>query len=198
MPLHLPTPPPGGLELVRSTLTGLLPTPSPSARALTVGDEAAAGHDLTAAAPHLVYFVGLDDVAQGRIILAAQPTCWRYVLLGGDEARAAAQLIVGDDGQVAGFSHVERGPFVQSTVAAVALAEQIEATRGGDYELRLLSVPSLYLVALWMHGVQDDLLVPLAPAPGGVETEGVYTEEQLFSALLELIERRAGTNDPMP
>jgi hypothetical protein len=146
----------------------------------------------------LVYFVGLDDVSQGRLIAPARPTAWRYVLLDGDEVRAAAQLIVGDDGEVAGFSHVERGPFVQSTVAAIALAERIEAAQGGDYELRLLSVPSLYLVALWMHGMSGDLLVPLDPAPGSVETEGVYTEEQIFSALLELIERRAGTDDPMP
>lgn len=198
MPLHLPPPPPGGLELVRSALAGLLPTPSPAARALSSSAAEATSPGLAVAAPHLVYFVGLDDVTQGRLITAARPTSWRYVLLNGDDVRGAAQLIIGDDGEVAGFSHVERGPFVQSTVVAVALAEQIEAARGGDYELRLLSVPSLYLVALWMHGMNDDLLLPLAPAPGSVETEGVYTEEQIFSALLELIERRASTDDPMP
>lgn len=197
MPLRLPPPPPDGLEIIRAALEGLLSTPSPTARALSVGTEEDAGSGLATAAPHLVYFVGLDDMAQGRILSAARPTSWRYILLDGDRAHAAAELAINDDGEVEGFSHVDGGTFVESTVVGVAFAERLEASRGGDYELRLLSVPSLYLVALWLHGT-DDLLVPLAPAPGGLESERSYTEEQMFSALMELIERRTGLDDLMP
>jgi hypothetical protein len=193
MPLRLPPPPPNGLEIINEALVGLFSTPSHAARALSVE----AGPRLEAAAPHLVYFVGLDEVAQGRILSAARPTSWRYILLEGDMAHAAAELAVDESGKVEGFSHFDEGPFVESTIAGVAFAEQEETNRGGAYELRLLSVPSLYLVALWLHGAHD-LLVPLAPAPGGLEPEHAYTEEQIFSALLELIERRTSLDDLMP
>lgn len=193
MPLRLPPPPPDGLEIISAALVGLLSTPSPAARALSVD----AGSSLAVAAPHLVYFVGLDEVAQGRIFSAARPTSWRYILLEGDMAHAAAELAIDDSGKVEGFSHVDEGPFVESTIISVAFAEQVEANQGGDYELRLISVPSLYLVALWLHGAHD-LLVPLAPAPGGLEPERAYTEEQTFSALLELIQRRTSLDDLMP
>ena len=51
--------------------------------------------------------------------------------------------------------------------------------------------------ALWLHGV-DDLLVPLAPTPGGLDPRHAYTEEEILSSLSDLIQRRASTADPMP
>lgn len=189
MPLRLPPPPPTGLEVITAALEGLLSTQGPAARALSIGREDDAGTGLAAVAPHLVYFAGLEDVAQGRMLSAARPTSWRYILVRGDNAYAAAEVTVAEDGQLGGFSHVDRGPFALNIVAAVELAEITETARGGDYEMRLLSVPSLYLVALWLHGTED-LLLPLEPAPGDLETERVYTEEQIFSELSELIERR--------
>jgi hypothetical protein len=195
MPLRLPPPPPEGPEIISTVLRGLLSTRSPAARALSgVVEE---GPGLTAAAPHLVYFVGLDDVARGEVLSAARPTSWRYILLEGDRVHAAAELSLDDYGGVEGFSHVDAGPFVESMVAGVSFAEWVEADRGGDYEMRLLSVPSLYLVALWLHGAHD-LLVPLAPAPGGLDPKRAYTEEEMFSALGELIARRTSLDDPMP
>ena len=191
MPLRLPPSPPLGLEVITAALEGLLSTQSPAARALSVGRDEDASTGLAAVAPHLVYFVGLEDVAQGRMLSAARPTSWRYILVKGDEACAAAEVTIAEDGHLGSFSHVDRGPFAQNIVAAVELAEITEAARGGDYELRLLSVPSLYLVALWLHGAED-LLLPLEPAPGDLETVHFYTQEQIFSELSELIERRMG------
>lgn len=197
MPLRLPTPPSNGLEIIREAIAGLLSTPTTPARTLSADTDEDASQSLAAAAPHLVYFVGLDDVAQGSILSAARPTSWRYILLKGESARAAAELTINDEGEVEGFSHVDEGPFVESTISGVEFAEQLEASGGNDYELRLLSIPSLYLIALWLHGSQD-MLVPLTPAPGGLEPERAYTEEQIFSALMELIERRANLEDPLP
>lgn len=197
MPLHVPPPPPEGLEVISATLSGLLSTPRLAARVLSEGVDDRTAPNLAVAVPHLVYFVGFNDVVEGRVLSAARPTGWRYLLLDGDTARAAVEITVNDDGSVEGFSHVDEGPFVESMVAGVTFAEEFEASRGGDYELRLLSVPSLYLIALWLHGA-DDLLVPLAPTPGGLDTQHAYTEEEILSSLSDLIQRRAGTADPMP
>jgi hypothetical protein len=174
-----------------------LSTPRLAARVLSEAVDARTAPNLAVAVPHRVYFVGFDDVVAGRVFSAAQPTGWRYLLLDGDTARAAVEIIVNDDGAVEGFSHVDEGPFVESMVAGMTFAEEFEASRRADYELRLLSVPSLYLVALWLHG-DDDVLVPLAPTPGGLDTQHAYTEEEILSSLSDLIERRKGIADPMP
>lgn len=197
MPLRLPPPPPRAIETLREGLESLLSTPSSSIRTRTeeLGESFEANIDVTS--PHLVYSVDLNEVAEGRILSAARPTSWRYMLLDGESAQSAAELAIDDNGEVTWFSHVDEGPFVQATVAGVEFAERLEAELGADYELRLLSVPSVYLVAVWLHGA-DDLLIPLAPSPGSLESDRAYTEEQIISGLLELIERRTANEDPMP
>ncbi|MEV1007101.1 hypothetical protein [Streptomyces sp. NPDC049881] len=76
------------------------------------------------------------------------------------------------------FSHFSAGPFIASTARAVALAESMAT----PFQPRLLSVPELYMVTLWLHAdpaadpasgspEPQDLLVPLAPAPPGIAAE---------------------------
>ena len=197
MPLRVPPPPPEGLEVISATLSGLLSTPRLAARVLSEAANARTAPNLAVAVPHQVYFVGFDDVVEGRVLSASQPTGWRYLLLDGNTARAAVEIIANDDGAVEGFSHVDEGPFVKSMVEGLTFAEEFEASRGGDYELRMVSIPSLYLIALWLHGA-DDVLVPLAPTPGGLDTQHAYTEEEILSSLSDLIERRKVIADPMP
>lgn len=47
------------------------------------------------------------------------------------------------------------------------------------YELRLLRIPALYVMALWLHSPTDDLLVPLEPSPIGKEGKPVPTADFL-------------------
>lgn len=73
------------------------------------------------------------------------------------------------------FSHFFEGPYLASTQRALRQAEALTM----DFEPRLLSVPELYMLTLWLRrdltadpasGALDpaDLLVPLAPAPPGI------------------------------
>lgn len=196
MSLRFPTPPPRGVEILRQGLESLLSTPTAELQARRPASSDESGPGLETISPHVVYFVGLNDLAEGRMLAAARPTSWRYMLLDGDNVHSAAELAI-DAGEVGWFSHVDGGPFVASTVRGVAFAERLEVQEKADYELRLLSIPSVYLVALWLHGT-DDYLIPLDPAPGGLQPERAYTEPQIISLLSELALRRAGSVDPMP
>ncbi len=73
------------------------------------------------------------------------------------------------------FSHFFEGPYLASTELAVRQAE----TSAAPWQARLLSIPELYMIALWLHGDTEadpaggvlaptDVLVPLAPAPPGI------------------------------
>ncbi|MCM2577460.1 hypothetical protein [Streptomyces meridianus] len=103
---------------------------------------------------------------------------WRFLVRDGQEAGApavaAAQTALTADGWA--FAHFVEGPYVRATERALAQAESIPDTA---YQPRLLSVPELYMMTLWLHEdvtadaeagrpASGDLLIPLAPAPPGI------------------------------
>ncbi|MFD7924144.1 hypothetical protein ACFV3R_33695 [Streptomyces sp. NPDC059740] len=121
--------------------------------------------------------------------LRTRLTGWRFMLRAQERTVAAAEAMLTADGWT--FSHFCEGPYVASTERALHQAALVR----GDYRPRLLSVPELYMLTLWLRrqepqapdgdpgagaaaGVWDeaagtlpapaDLLVPLAPAPPGI------------------------------
>ncbi len=139
--------------------------------------------------PHPVYFVPLDALADGKLLAAAKQTSWRYLLVQDNAAIAEAELSVGRRGakgaagrplEFAGLTH---GPFAAATVDALGAAERLPQVASSDYELRLLRIPAVYLVALWLHGATDDILIPMGDPPGGLKKNQPYTESAVIEAL---------------
>lgn len=98
---------------------------------------------------------------------------WRFLLARGSRAVSAAETMLTADGWA--FSHFCEGPYIASTEYALNQAESLAT----EYQPRLLSVPRLYMLTLWLHSDVTappeagrpgaaDLLVPLAPAPPGI------------------------------
>ncbi len=71
---------------------------------------------------------------------------WRFLIRCGDRAVAAAETMLTPDGWA--FSHFFEGPYIASTERALRQAENMK----GAYQPRLLSVPGLYMLTLWLHG----------------------------------------------
>lgn len=98
---------------------------------------------------------------------------WRFLVRGGGRAVATAEARLTADGWT--FARFCGGPYVAATEQALAQAEALTT----PLQPRLLSVPELYMLTLWLHhdtasdGAErlpaaGDLLVPLAPAPPGI------------------------------
>ncbi|MEO3977412.1 hypothetical protein [Streptomyces sp. CAU 1734] len=115
----------------------------------------------------------LDRIAPSESGPATRLTGWRFLLRGGERYVAAAETVLTPDGWT--FSHFFEGPYLHSTEQALRQAESMK-TR---FQPRLLSVPELYMLTLWLHGditadassgtpLPADILVPLAPAPPGI------------------------------
>ncbi|MET8681381.1 hypothetical protein ABZW18_28325 [Streptomyces sp. NPDC004647] len=113
---------------------------------------------------------------------------WRFLIRSGDRAVAAAETILTPDGWT--FSHFFEGPYIPSTELALRQAESLEV----PYQPRLLSVPELYMLTLWLHGdatadpatggpAPSDLLVPLAPAPPGIAAHRPHRVADLLPVL---------------
>jgi hypothetical protein len=115
-------------------------------------------------------------------------TGWRFLIRSGDRAVAAAETMLTPDGWA--FSHFFEGPYIDSTERALRQAETMKQ----PYQARLLSVPELYMLTLWLHGditadgaeghpAATDLLVPLAPAPPGIAAHRPHRVAELLPVL---------------
>ncbi|MFG2638221.1 hypothetical protein ACGFX8_31135 [Streptomyces sp. NPDC048362] len=180
MPLHVsPAPAPA----LRSVLTAL-GSPTAVREARTPSLRAAQGP----ATPELPLPVHVLDRITPQGLTATRLAGWRFLIRCGDRAVAAAETMLTPDGWA--FSHFFEGPYIASTERALQQAEALQQ----PYQPRLLSVPGLYMLTLWLHGdcVADgadghpaatDLLVPLAPAPPGILTHRPFRVAELLPVL---------------
>ncbi|MFC8126739.1 hypothetical protein [Streptomyces sp. NPDC057302] len=113
---------------------------------------------------------------------------WRFLIRSGERAVAAADTMLTPDGWT--FSHFFEGPYIASTERALRHAEAMPM----PYQPRLLSVPELYMLTLWLHGdctadgagghlAPSDILVPLAPAPPGIAAHRPHRASELLKVL---------------
>ncbi|MDT0265743.1 hypothetical protein RM844_05495 [Streptomyces sp. DSM 44915] len=116
----------------------------------------------------------------------ARLTGWRYLLAQDGRAVGTAECRTAADGWT--FAHFGEGPYIASTERALRLA----AEQPAPYQPRLLSVPELYMLTLWLHPDPDadpatghpggsDPLIPLAPAPPGIAAERLITVDTLVT-----------------
>lgn len=166
MPLHLP---PAPAPALRSVLTAL---GSPTA----VGEAPVAAlraHQGPLSPDHPLPVHVWDDVSRAGGTPHTRLAGWRFLVRGGERAVATAEAVLTADGWT--FGRFCGGPYVAATEQALAQAESLTT----PCQPRLLSVPELYMLTLWLHhdltsdGAQGlpapgDLLIPLAPAPPGI------------------------------
>jgi hypothetical protein len=190
MTLRMPEPTEASVETVRSHLSELAGRTAFRRRALTRANPAG----LALAAPHDVYSLGLSDLAEGVSLAAATVDGRRFIVMDGDKPIASAE--VADQGRGSGFQATE-GPYVESTAAALERAEEDPDLDDDDYEIRLLRIPALYVMALWLKNEQGgtDVLIPLDPTPSPLEAGRKYAPAELLSALAEPARDRLAFDD---
>ncbi|OIJ66960.1 hypothetical protein [Streptomyces mangrovisoli] len=180
MPLHVPPAPAAAL---RSVLTAL-GSPTAVREARTPSLRTAQG----SATPELPLPVHVLDQITPEGVSATRLAGWRFLIRCGDRAVAAAETMLTPDGWA--FSHFFEGPYIASTERALRQAETVQQ----PYQARLLSVPGLYMLTLWLHGdvaadgaeghpAASDLLVPLAPAPPGIAAHRPHQVAELLPVL---------------
>ncbi|WP_405852354.1 hypothetical protein OG361_06490 [Streptomyces sp. NBC_00090] len=190
-------PSPAPVPALRSVLAAL-GSPTAVREARTPALRAAQG-PLSPELPLPVHVLGVTGVPgrAPRTRLAG----WRFLIRSGDRAIAAADTMLTPDGWT--FSHFFEGPYVTATERALLQAEALPTS----YQPRLLSVPELYMLTLWLHADPEadattaglhadpeadattagpaaaDLLVPLAPAPPGIAAHRPYQVADLLPVL---------------
>ncbi|WP_161226684.1 hypothetical protein [Streptomyces sp. SID8352] len=186
MPLHVPPAPAPALRTVRTALSS--PAAAREARTPALLDGRGP------AVPELALPVHVLEAATAEGVTRTRLTGWRFLLRRGEVAVAAAETVLTADGWR--FSHFFEGPYVTSTEHALRQAESLPE----PYQPRLLSVPGLYMLTLWLHGdcatdagtgrpAPADLLVPLAPAPPGIAAHRPHQVAELLPVLTHRVTR---------
>ncbi|GLZ78071.1 hypothetical protein Afil01_28780 [Actinorhabdospora filicis] len=172
MPLHLPEPPQVVPDRIRTKLHEFADGKKFSTKAL----RGARKEQLDMSTPHRVYTMSLDDVASGGGLDRARAGGWRYLIEDGGQLIASAEATQTADGEFE-LSQFTEGPFVAATDKAVKAVRKLPALVADGFELRLLRVPALYMMALWLHSAAADLMVPLAPSPIGKDGKAMPAAE---------------------
>ncbi|MFR0353996.1 hypothetical protein [Streptomyces sediminimaris] len=180
MPLHVPPAPAPALR----TVVTALGSPTAVREARTPSLLHAQG-PATAEVPLPVHVLDrLTPAGASATRLAG----WRFLIRCGERAVAAADTVLTPDGWA--FQRFFEGPYIASTERALRQAESMQQ----PYQPRLLSVPGLYMLTLWLHGdptadgatghpAATDLLVPLAPAPPGIAAHRPHRVAELLPVL---------------
>lgn len=191
MPIIFATPPQEGETLVRKGLTQTTARSVDFAAAVS----GATGPDIID--PHMVYDLGADRLAKGEDLTAARQTGFRY-LVGPEPGPVAAAEIQPDT--VAGshfLAQVNQGPYVTATAKALQSARALAEVAQGTYEVCLLRSAAIYLMALWLKskGGKADIIIPLDPAPPGLEAEKPYTVADFLKVAQNLAKQISASAD---
>ncbi|WP_040808410.1 hypothetical protein [Nocardia concava] len=174
MPLDLPEPPADVPDKIKGRLHAFADHGKFSTKAL----KNARKENLDLSTPHEVFTMSLDDLAANAGLDRAHSVGWRYLVTDGNQIIASAETTPAPDGTQE-VSQFTEGPFVLGTDKAVKTIRRLPQLEKKGYELRLLRIPALYVMALWLHSPTDDLLVPLEPSPIGKEGKPVPTADFL-------------------
>jgi hypothetical protein len=137
--------------------------------------------------PLPVYNMKLSDLAENRDQTVAAQISWRFLVKHDDEVVASADALVGPSRKPV-FSHVNEGPLVNGLVSAIQAANAQDEVRKGRYEARLLMVPALYVVALWLVDLSGDkdLAMVIAPAPPPFVANKLIAAKDLITRLQKM------------
>jgi hypothetical protein len=131
-----------------------------------------------------VYNLGLKDLAEDRGLDAASHIGWRYLLGHDSEVIASADAYFFQEKKPT-FAQINEGPMVNGIVSGIQAAETEKDIEKGNYEVRLLMVPALYVASIWLVDMvgDKDKIIPIAPTLIGFKINEPLSVNEFFEVL---------------
>lgn len=137
--------------------------------------------------PHRNYFVRLDSIINGDLLLDAEPKSWRYLVVedttGVGELEVATSPNELNEEVVDRFLAMHHGKSAQHTLDAIHEAESLPEVAKTDFELRFIQVPALYFFAVWLHAPSEDILIPTTNGIKALKQGKAYSEQDVLKIL---------------
>ena len=144
-----------------------------------------------------VFTLGLQDLASGNGLAAAQPAGWRIVkrdAAGGAAAGQITQPAAGGAPVMLGLAH---GSELGEIVAGEIQVENLPEARSVDYELRALELPGIPLQAFWLKPVSagQDLIVPVRTLSPELQAMRAYPADEFLRIVQPIAAKRLAFDD---
>lgn len=137
--------------------------------------------------PHKVFALALDDLAGGAGLEKAKLIGWRYLMSRHNIIAASVDVTCDPNGRNHCFAGVNEGPFNGATQETVIAASQKDLIKKGSYELSVLRIRELYVMALWLRDLNgaNDVIVPLHPTHDSLQAGKAYSRSQFLRVMSE-------------
>jgi hypothetical protein len=167
MTILKPKAPEGGSELLGQYLGEILNRDSSIVGGAT---KSFAAKPIATSQPIRVFSVNFDDIKGPDFLDHTYPVGWRYFVVKDGEPVVADIDIVGSRKK---FGRVTKGAFAERLLDAAYSAENLYGRSADSFEPRILEIPALYVVAVWLHGPKDVFI----PAPETTAGAKVFVDE---------------------
>jgi hypothetical protein len=132
--------------------------------------------------PHQVYYISPNSLVHEGSLTSARAVAWRNVqyAFGGSVAKEVDTALDATNTQV---TSVNQGPYSSVPSEQIEALKKREQDGDENFEIRILRIPEVYLVALWLHSFKSDIIIPVAPTPPNFVAGRDYTPAQLGESL---------------
>jgi hypothetical protein len=125
--------------------------------------------------PVPLYTSTLQSAIDGRVLEEAYLAGWLYFVHEGEQLAALAEVALSPMGQGYTLLSLSRSAYNEAAGTGLSQAVQIAEEHSDDLHLRILRIPALYFLAIWLHGDTLDRIISLPPAPFGLEPFEILT-----------------------
>ena len=131
--------------------------------------------------PLPIYDVHLsDELKQGRV--HPQLTGWRCFVMKNNEAISMADIAVHETGENPEFLYFTKGDIVEKILNKICEIESQDIIKNDHFEVRLLRISSVSLLAIWLHGSNQELIYPIDKK---LSEKAPYNFSQIFENITE-------------
>jgi hypothetical protein len=183
-------PPPEAIKTLETTLDQI------AALAARPGDSPifpsgyASKRRLNAAYP--LFFLSLQELAEGKHIAGAQKSGWRFSLTYESGLIASAEVTFDPASSTYHFGEICSSKSCQDSIS---LLQHLATEPDSEYEPRILMLPSLHTELFWL-AVRDntrDILGPLPPAPDFLPRDkSRFSADELMPLLQKAAKQKMG------
>lgn len=132
------------------------------------------------------YSVTIDNIRKGNLVSSVK--CTGSILLGISGEYGVQELTISEDNKVVSQNKSD-SHLGQKIMAAVKVGQELPETQEHDYEIKVLTIPSLHVFILWLHPDEDfreeveDLFIPVTDSYGRLQIDQCYKQETLLNFL---------------
>lgn len=105
--------------------------------------------------PLAIYDIQTDGILYPKL------TGWRYFILDDNKVISSADIAVENNGKSHRFLYFTKGAILNKILDKISEIESLEIVKSNSFEIRILRIKTLNLLAIWLHGSDDDLVYPV-------------------------------------